>query len=240
MSRKVIIAALVSTLVAAAVIAAMVVLFASPGTNADPAVNGPAVPPPVNGPTSPPPLPQRTMKGDTDVIHVWEPRSGDVVVSPLAILGEARGTWYFEASFPVKLLDGNGKVLAEHYAEAQGDWMTADYVAFKGSLEFEAPDTAEGTLVLKKDNPSGLPEHEDEIRIPVRFGKKTAPVPAPAKPCVRTGCSGQVCADGDRITTCEFRAEYACYRNAECGRQPDGACGWTPTPELLQCIASGK
>lgn len=236
MSKKIILAALTSTLVAAIVTLALAVLLLSEGKDAEKAVNDPTPAPPVNGPTAPPP--PVTMRGDSDVIHVWEPRTGDLVGSPLTILGEARGTWYFEATFPMHLLDGNGKVIAEHYAEAQGDWMTADDVAFKGSLEFETPDTAEGTLVLKKDNPSGLPEHEDEIRIPVRFGKKTAL--APTKPCIRTGCSGQVCADGDRVTTCEFRAEHACYRNAECGRQPDGACGWTPTPELLQCIASSK
>ena len=31
------------------------------------------------------------------------------------------------------------------------------------------PATSTGTLVLQKDNPSGLPEHADELRIPVRF-----------------------------------------------------------------------
>jgi hypothetical protein len=40
------------------------------------------------------------------------------------------------------------------------------------------------------------------------------------------------------MTTCEFRAEYACYREATCERQPDGACGWTPTDTLTACLAS--
>jgi hypothetical protein len=31
---------------------------------------------------------------------------------------------------------------------------------------------------------------------------------------------------------------YACYRDAACERQPDGACGWTPTAELGACLAS--
>ncbi len=47
--------------------------------------------------------------------------------------------------------------------------MTADFVPFKVKLIFSPPTTAAGTLVLKKDNPSGLPEHDDELRIPVAF-----------------------------------------------------------------------
>jgi hypothetical protein len=56
--------------------------------------------------------------------------------------------------------------------------------------------------------------------------------------CIRTGCSGQICADGEMITTCEWRPEYDCYRAASCERQADGACGWTDTPELAACLDS--
>lgn len=56
--------------------------------------------------------------------------------------------------------------------------------------------------------------------------------------CVRTGCSGQICADSDVITTCEYRPEYACYESATCERQADGRCGWTETPELAACLDS--
>ena len=64
-------------------------------------------------------------------------------------------------------------------------------------------------------------------------------IPAPAPPCVKTGCSGQICADSQRISTCEFRPEYACYQTATCARQATGQCGWTQTPALTSCIASG-
>lgn len=56
--------------------------------------------------------------------------------------------------------------------------------------------------------------------------------------CVKTGCSGQVCADHDVFTTCEFRPEYACYREATCERQADGNCGWTESAELSACLAN--
>ena len=56
------------------------------------------------------------------------------------------------------------------------------------------------------------------------------------KPCMKTGCSSQVCADKEVITTCEWRREYECYRKATCERQANGECGWTQTPELRACL----
>ena len=104
-----------------------------------------------------------------DMIELESPASNDIVTSPLTITGQARGNWYFEASFPVELLDANGNRLAMHYAEAQGEWMTTEFVPFKSTITFLTPTTPTGTLILHKDNPSGLPENDDSIRIPVRF-----------------------------------------------------------------------
>ena len=56
------------------------------------------------------------------------------------------------------------------------------------------------------------------------------------KPCFKTGCSGQVCADEEVITTCEYRQEYDCYKTAKCERQANGKCGFTDTPELRRCL----
>jgi eight-cysteine-cluster-containing protein len=64
------------------------------------------------------------------------------------------------------------------------------------------------------------------------------PDPGPAD-CVVGGCSGQLCSDEPLASDCEWREEYACYRDATCERQPDGVCGWTPTPELLECLDDG-
>ncbi|OGZ68643.1 MAG: hypothetical protein A3D44_03965 [Candidatus Staskawiczbacteria bacterium RIFCSPHIGHO2_02_FULL_42_22] len=104
-----------------------------------------------------------------DLIWAASPLPNDVLVSPIMVTGQARGNWFFEASFPVALLDANGKVLAQVPAQAQSEWMTTDYVGFGALLPFLKPATSTGTLVLQKDNPSGLPEHADELRIPVRF-----------------------------------------------------------------------
>ncbi len=57
------------------------------------------------------------------------------------------------------------------------------------------------------------------------------------KMCFPTGCSSQLCSDTDVITTCEWRPEYACYRNASCSTQSNGDCGWVMDDELRQCLA---
>lgn len=107
--------------------------------------------------------------GKENLIRVTSVSSNQIVTSPLTVEGTARGYWYFEASFPVELLDGNGKRLAQGPATARTDWMTTEFVPFSITLTFAQPTTATGTLILHKDNPSGLPENDDELRIPVRF-----------------------------------------------------------------------
>lgn len=110
-----------------------------------------------------------TSNPKVNLIQVDFPVPNTIVTSPLAITGKARGFWFFEASFPVVLLDGNGKEIVVSYATAQGEWMTEEFVPFSASITFEKPETATGTLVLKKDNPSGDPVRDDEVRIPVQF-----------------------------------------------------------------------
>lgn len=101
-------------------------------------------------------------------IRVDNVSPNQVIGSPITITGEAR-KWYFEASFPVELVDANGKRLAIGPAQAQGEWMTADFVPFRITLTFPRPTTQTGTLIFRNDNPSGLPENQEEFRIPVRF-----------------------------------------------------------------------
>lgn len=104
-----------------------------------------------------------------DRIELQAPRPGTVITSPLAIAGRARGSWYFEASFPVYLLDASGDTIARAPAQAQGEWMTADFVPFQVALAFIPPASDHGTLILAKDDPSGLASLTAELRIPVRF-----------------------------------------------------------------------
>ncbi len=102
-------------------------------------------------------------------VIVTLPQPNDLVASPLIVAGAAPGPWYFEASFPVRLLDGNGAQIAVGSAQAQTDWMTTGMVPFQVTLTFAPPVTATGTLVLQKDNPSGEPQNDASFSIPVNF-----------------------------------------------------------------------
>jgi glucose/arabinose dehydrogenase len=84
--------------------------------------------------------------------------------------GRARGTMFFEASFPVVVTDSSGVVVARGIAEAQSDWMTEDFVPFVVTLTMVTqPTTPNGTISFTKDNPSGLPEHDFVYAVPVTF-----------------------------------------------------------------------
>lgn len=110
----------------------------------------------------------------TNLIRITSPRPNDTIKSPLTISGEARGNWFFEASFPVVLVDWDGKIIATSIANAKSDWMTTDFVPFEATLTFLVDKNAysnRGSLILKKDNPSGLSKNDDALEIPVLFIK---------------------------------------------------------------------
>ena len=103
-------------------------------------------------------------------IVVDSPAPGALVTSPLRVRGEARGSWFFEGDFPLLLTDGRGKVVAKGFCAAKKEWMTDEFVPFEGTLEFKKPSSGDkGMLILKRNNPTGLPEHDDALEIPVFF-----------------------------------------------------------------------
>lgn len=104
----------------------------------------------------------------SDTIMVSSPVPGREVGKSISFFGEARGTWYFEASFPVEVRSLTGELLGQSYASAEGDWMTTEKVPYSGTLSVTEVDTPQKAyLVLKKDNPSGLSEYDDEIKVPI-------------------------------------------------------------------------
>lgn len=121
---------------------------------------------------------QAAIDAKADLIQVTAPAGMAVVTSPITLEGEARGGWFFEAVAPVTLVDWDGRIIAEGFVTAEGDWMTPEFVPFSGSLEFTSPYKEgdpdfmkRGSLIFQKDNPSGLPENDDAVEIPVLFAK---------------------------------------------------------------------
>ncbi len=106
----------------------------------------------------------------SDQISIDSPRPNQQITSPLEISGQARGTWFFEGDFPVVLTNWDGLIIAEGYATAEGEWMAEDFVAFTAKLEFDTDELYDrGALILQKDNPSGLPENDDALEVPIKF-----------------------------------------------------------------------
>src|SRR5690606_12199550 len=87
-----------------------------------------------------------------ELITIEYPIPNQQITSPLLIRGEARGFWFFEADAPAILADENGNIIAQGHIQAQGDWMTEDFVFFEGKIIFET-EIDEGTLILEKANP---------------------------------------------------------------------------------------
>jgi hypothetical protein len=79
--------------------------------------------------------------------------------------------WYFEASFPIRLVDAKGNIILQTHAQAQGEWMTENFVPFTSTLTWSSTSTTatSGVLIFMRDNPSGLPENDAEVRIPITF-----------------------------------------------------------------------
>lgn len=104
-----------------------------------------------------------------DLIQVELPFPGAVVGKDFSVIGKARGYWFFEASFPIEVLDKNGKSLVTSIAQPRNgeDWMTTQFVNFKADIKIPQTYIGPATLVLKKNNPSGLPEHDASISFPI-------------------------------------------------------------------------
>ncbi len=140
-----------------------------------------------------------------DLIRVDTPRPNQIIKSPLTITGEARGNWFFEASFPVILVNWDGLIVAQGIATAKSDWMTSEFVPFEAKLDFTIDKNTysnRGALILKKDNPSGLPEHDNALEIPIIFDSIAAP---PTTACTQ---EAKQCPDGSYVgrtgPNCEF------------------------------------
>jgi hypothetical protein len=100
-----------------------------------------------------------------DIVSV---ENNELINSPFVLKGSAPGYWFFEGSLPVELQDSDNNVIVTTFASALSDWMTTDLVDFKALLEFETT-ASSGYVVIKKDNPSGLPENDKSIIFPVKF-----------------------------------------------------------------------
>lgn len=116
------------------------------------------------------PAPEPTyVNASADHIRVTTPTPGAVVGRTFEIRGEARGPWFFEASFPIQVLAEDGSVLTTVIGQPVGgaDWMVEDFLPFSASVSLPETYSGPATLLFVRDNPSGLPEHDRSMAFPI-------------------------------------------------------------------------
>lgn len=103
----------------------------------------------------------------TDQIVIDSPKAGETVGTTFTVVGKARGYWYFEASFPMRVFASSGVLLKEMPVQADGEWMTEEFVPFSETVTVPPGTKGEALLILYNDNPSGLPENDATVSIPI-------------------------------------------------------------------------
>ena len=123
-----------------------------------------ATPPPV---TVPPVVEATYVNASADLVVVSSPLPGAAVPATVTVTGQARGTWYFEASFPLEVVAASGEQLVQMPVQAQGEWMTTNFVPFSAQVTLLGTYKGAAKIILHNDNPSGLPENEKSLTIPI-------------------------------------------------------------------------
>ncbi len=97
------------------------------------------------------------------------PRSGETVTGPLVIKGQVPKSWTFEGQFQMQLLDDRRHLILTDRVPVEWDnennKLTLDFIE---SYNYQTQ-AKSGFLVLRNDNPSGLPENEKSFEIPIKF-----------------------------------------------------------------------
>ena len=113
-------------------------------------------------------LPKSDVSTTAPKVTLSSPVAGSKISNPVTVIGTAPGTWFSEGQLPVELLASDGKSIALVTAHAQGEWMTEKAVPFQAVITFKTTAT-NGSLVIRKDNPSGMPENDGLFSIGVTF-----------------------------------------------------------------------
>lgn len=125
---------------------------------------------PVVVPTTPKPPAEPVVDSTSPLssrVTIASPAKHGTVGHTFAVSGEAPGPWYFEASFPIQVRDSEGSVIGRSHGQAKGEWMTEKLVGFTASVTIDAAYHGPASLILLRDNPSGMPENDDSVTIPI-------------------------------------------------------------------------
>ena len=152
----------------AVIIALAAILILAPAPVKTPIV--PAVPVATSTPQAPTPSPSESAPSPAPLsasVSVSSPISGATVGHSLSVTGKVPGNWSSEAQFPLMVRDANGNVVGRATGHLQGDWQTTALVPFTATIQIDGNFRGLARLVLLKDNPSGLPENDDSMEVPI-------------------------------------------------------------------------
>ena len=97
------------------------------------------------------------------------PVSNVVLSSSTSISGKIDRSWVFEGSFPFEIIDSQGKIILEGIGSSP-DWSDGDsfYVDFVINFKLTSK-VNNGFLIVRNDNPSGLPQNNKSYKTPLTF-----------------------------------------------------------------------
>ncbi len=111
------------------------------------------------------------ISGDTASLVSISIAPGSTITDGQVITGTLTGGYFFEANARASLLDADKNVMTTFPIAATSDWMTAGPVNFKMIVNYAVDDTpirkGPGYLSIHNDNPSGMPENDKYVDIPV-------------------------------------------------------------------------
>jgi len=114
-----------------------------------------------------PNITQPEALGNKDDLIFFLIASGSNVSGKIDANGILKGGYFFEGNLPISILDANKNVLRITNGTATADWMTIEPVPFKTNLDFTNLPPGPAYIQIHNDNPSGLPENDKFILIPV-------------------------------------------------------------------------
>ncbi len=102
-----------------------------------------------------------------EMIHIDIPTLNATVSHEITVSGKASGNWFFECSFPIELQDKKGDVLVSTPGTTKEDCLTANLIPFSAKINVPETFIGDAVLVLRRDNPSGLPQYDASISFPI-------------------------------------------------------------------------
>ena len=116
------------------------------------------------------PLPvviEREILGNKNDLVSFSVLPNSKVQGVVSYRGIIKGGYFFEANIRVAVADKDGKVIKQSNAMATTDWMTAGPVSFEGNIDFSGLPKGEAYIKIENDNPSGLPQNDKSVSVPV-------------------------------------------------------------------------